>query len=59
MHLHEQPYGVKIEQTAKGLRVTVHCYGPADDVVHKAVDLYTKTVMHLEQSGFKVAPMEA
>lgn len=46
-------YKYKIEQTAKGARVTVH--GDAiDEIVIEYATLRTK----LEQEGFKVAPEE-
>jgi hypothetical protein len=44
-------YKYKIEQTAKGARITVH-----GDAIDEVVADYCKLRTKLEQEGFKVAP---
>lgn len=46
-------YKYKIEQTAKGTRVTVH-----GDALEETVDDYAKLRLRLEEEGFKMAPEE-
>jgi hypothetical protein len=52
-------HSVKIEQTAKGARVTVHVsansFGIARD---QAIELYTETQEQLLRDGFALAPIE-
>lgn len=53
------PYSVKIEQTAKGARVSVHCYNQHIDlVVKEVIEAYLKIRSELQESGCKVAPEE-
>lgn len=53
------PYSVKIEQTQKGARVTVHVYeNDATNAMLRAVQLYQDTRKKLEQLCEVVAPVE-
>lgn len=55
----DYPYSVKIEQTALGARVSVHCYSNSRiEAVNNCMWLYEQARTNLEQSGFKVAPEE-
>ena len=50
---------VKIEQSAKGARVTVHVFGNnAGETIQKAVSLYKLTMEALTEKGLAVAPIE-
>lgn len=52
---------VKIEQSAKGARVTVHVFGnsPDDDsTLQRAVTLYKMSMEALKNEGLVVAPIE-
>ena len=50
---------VKIEQSAKGARVTVHIFGNnAGETIQKAVSLYKLTMEALTEKGLSVAPIE-
>lgn len=60
----EQPpifsHDVKIEQSAKGARVTVHTFASDPQVaIDQAVKLYQETKKALETAGELVAPIEA
>ena len=53
------PEDVKIEQSAKGARVTVHVFGnSAGETIQKAVSLYKLTMESLTEKGLAVAPIE-
>jgi hypothetical protein len=53
------PYSVKLEQTAKGVRVSVHVYaGSQDMVIGQAVATYLNAIETLQKSGVVIAPME-
>lgn len=61
-----QPYSIKLEETAKGVRTHVHIYGPeglSDEARQKAVgeaiQTYTDTRKLAEEKGIKLAPTEA
>jgi hypothetical protein len=42
------PYSVKVEQTAKGARISVHIYGKtAEEVTEQVVQLYTNVKKQL------------
>lgn len=52
---------VKIEQSAKGARVTVHVFGnsPDDDsTLQRAITLYKMSMETLKAEGIAVAPIE-
>ena len=50
---------VKIEQSAKGARVTIHVFGNnAGETIQKAVSLYKFTTEALAEKGLVVAPIE-
>jgi hypothetical protein len=50
---------VKIEQSAKGARVTVHVFGSnPGETIQKAVSLYKLTMEALTEKGLAVAPIE-
>lgn len=53
------PFSVKIEQTAKGARVSVHAYGrTALDAVATAVEMYGDVQKRLAKDGHTIAPAE-
>ena len=50
---------VKIEQSAKGARVTVHVFGNnPGETIQKTVSLYKLTMEALTEKGLAVAPIE-
>ena len=50
---------VKIEQSAKGARVTVHVFGNNGiRTMHEAIQLYKQTIDNLQEGGLAVAPIE-
>lgn len=52
-------HSVKIEQTAKGARVTVHVNSnDALEAMNQAINLYRATKLELERLNEVVAPME-
>jgi ribosome-associated translation inhibitor RaiA len=52
-------HSVKIEQTAKGARVTVHVKANSGlEAMEQSIDLYRATKLQLEQVKEVVAPME-
>jgi hypothetical protein len=53
------PYSVRVEQTAKGARVSVHTYGKAlENTIDEAIIAYGAVRQKLEQTGFRVASEE-
>jgi hypothetical protein len=53
------PYSVKVEQTAKGARVSVHCYNQHLELaVKESIEAYVKVRRDLVSAGLKVAPEE-
>jgi hypothetical protein len=53
-------HSVKIEQTAKGARVTVHVNATNGlEAMEQSINLYRATRLQLEQAKEVVAPMEA
>jgi hypothetical protein len=53
------PYSVKIEQTVKGSRVSVHVYNRHLELaVREAIETYLNTRRQLKELGLKVAPEE-
>lgn len=51
------PYSIKIEQTAKGLRVHAHVYGNnEEETISSAISTYEKTINQLKKDGNKIAP---
>lgn len=54
------PYSVKIEQTQKGARVTVHVNSnDVGEVKNQAVELYVQTKADLANRGQVVAPEDS
>ena len=52
-------HSVKIEQTAKGARITVHVNSnDALEAMNQAINLYRATRLQLEQQKEVVAPIE-
>ena len=52
-------HSVKIEQTAKGARVTIHVNANSGlEAMKQAIDLYGTTKLELEQLKEVVAPIE-
>lgn len=52
-------HDVKIEQSAKGARVTVHAFATSkDEVIRQAVELYKSTIEALKAEKLEVAPIE-
>ena len=50
---------VKIEQSAKGARITVHVFGNnAGETIQNAVSLHKLTMDALMEKGLMVAPIE-
>jgi hypothetical protein len=50
---------IKVEQSAKGARVTVHVFGNNPcETIQKAVSLYKLTMEALTEKGLTVAPIE-
>ena len=53
------PYSVKIEQTQKGSRVSVHVYNRFLELAaREAIEAYLSTRRQLKEVGLKVAPEE-
>ena len=52
-------HSVKIDQTAKGARVTVHVHANSQETaIGQAVETYKNTIKKLEENGQPVAPIE-
>jgi hypothetical protein len=52
-------HSVKIEQTAKGARISVHVYSNSqDEAIGQAVQIYGAVRERLEREGHAVAPIE-
>jgi hypothetical protein len=50
---------IKVEETAKGLRISVHVYGNnEDETIESALRTYEKTIAKFMDHGHKMAPME-
>ena len=55
----QSTHQVKMEDTAKGVRVTVHVYANGiDAAVTEAIRLYLTTKAEAERKGIVIAPME-
>lgn len=53
------PYSVRIEQSAKGSRVSVHVYNRHIELaVREAIESYLNTRRQLKELGLRVAPEE-
>ena len=53
------PYSVRIEQSAKGARISVHCYNRHLELaVREAIETYLNTRRQLVEAGLRVAPEE-
>ena len=53
-------HSVKIDQTAKGARISVHVYSNSqEDVIRQAVQMYREVKRRLEQEGQGIAPIES
>jgi uncharacterized protein (TIGR02271 family) len=56
--LQQFSHSIKVEETAKGLRIHVHVYGNnEDETIESALRTYTKTVARFKESGHTMAPM--
>ena len=52
-------HSIKVEETAKGQRFSVHVYGNnEDETVETALRTYEKTISKFMDHGHKLAPME-
>jgi len=52
-------HSVKIDQTAKGARVTVHVHAnEGKEAMCQAIDLYKQTIEDLTKNNLQVAPIE-
>lgn len=52
-------HDVKVEQSAKGARVTVHVFAMSkDEAIRQAVELYRSTIEALKAEKLEVAPIE-
>jgi hypothetical protein len=52
-------HSIKIEETAKGLRIHIHVYGNnEDETIETALRTYEKTIAKFMDHGHKLAPME-
>ncbi len=52
-------HSLKLEQTAKGVRITVHV--SADNAItarQEAIDMYVATQAELREKGIEIAPIE-
>lgn len=53
-------HSVKIDQTAKGARISIHVYSNSqEDVINQAVQMYHEVKRRLEQEGQVIAPVES
>ena len=53
------PYSVRVEQTAKGARVSVHCYNQHLELaVRETIEAYLSARRQLQEAHLKVAPEE-
>jgi hypothetical protein len=53
------PYSAKAEETARGIRITVHVYNKSIDETAKDVaELLAKSRAEIEMKGFRLAPAE-
>jgi len=53
------PYSVRIEQSAKGARISVHCYNRYLELAaREAIEAYLSVRRQLKEVGLKVAPEE-
>lgn len=51
---------MKVEQTAKGARISVHVYGKTpEEVTKQVVELYTNVKKQLIESGHVVAAIDS
>ena len=54
------PYSAKVDQTAKGARVSVHVYGKTpEEVTRQVVELYTNIQKQLIKEGHVIAAVES
>jgi hypothetical protein len=52
-------HSIKVEETAKGLRFSIHVYGNnEDETIETALRTYEKTIAKFMDHGHKLAPME-
>ena len=52
-------HSIKVEETAKGLRFSLHIYGNnEDETIETALRTYEKTIAKFMDHGHKLAPME-
>jgi uncharacterized protein (TIGR02271 family) len=56
--LQQFSHSIKVEETAKGLRIHVNVYGNnEDETIESALRTYTKTVARFKESGHTMVPM--
>ena len=52
-------HSIKVEETAKGLRFSVHVYGNnEDETIESLLRTYEKTIAKFMDHGHKIGPME-
>lgn len=52
-------HSVKIEDTAKGIRLSVHCYATdRETAINEAIATYLETKQRCEKEKIQIAPME-
>jgi hypothetical protein len=52
-------HSIKVEETAKGLRFSVHVYGNnEDETIETALRTYEKTIAKFMDHGHKLEPIE-
>ena len=55
----QMTHSIKIEQSAKGARVTVHVFANSkDEAIKQSVDVYKSTIDALKAEKLEVAPIE-
>jgi hypothetical protein len=56
--LQQFSHSIKVEETAKGIRVHVHVYGnDEEETIESALRTYEKTVARFKERGHIMAPM--
>jgi hypothetical protein len=52
-------YSTRIEQTAKGARITVRALANnLEESINQAIQMYREASRRLEDAGYKIAPIE-
>lgn len=51
-------HSIKVEETAKGLRIHVHVYGNGEtETIESILGTYEKTIARFKEQGHVIAPM--